>query len=72
MCATRMSDDPATGVVDAQCRVHDVEGLFVIGSSVFATPGHMNPTQMIVTLAFRLADHLKLGMSDAPLRTAAE
>lgn len=72
MCATRMSDDPATGVVDAQCRVHDVEGLFVIGSSVFATPGHMNPTQMIVTLAFRLADHLKLGMSDATLRTAAE
>lgn len=58
-CATRMSADPANGVVDANCRVHGVDGLFVAGSSVFATPGFMNPTQMIVALALRLADHLK-------------
>lgn len=58
MCTTRMSDDPQTGVVDSNCKVHGVEGLYVAGSSVFATPGHMNPTQMIVALALRLADHL--------------
>lgn len=63
MCTTRMSGDPATGVVDANCQVHGVDGLFVAGSSVFATPGHMNPTQMIVTLALRLADHLNACMS---------
>ncbi len=56
---TRMSDDPAKGVVDADCRVHGVEGLYVAGSSVFPTAGHCNPTQMIVALAIRLADHLK-------------
>ena len=54
---TRMSDDPTKGVVDANCRVHGVEGLYVAGSSVFPTVGHCNPTQMIVAMALRLADH---------------
>jgi choline dehydrogenase-like flavoprotein len=56
---TRMSSDPSRGVVDADCKVHGVEGLFVSGSSVFPTAGHCNPTQMIVAMAVRLADHLK-------------
>ena len=56
---TRMSEDPGAGVVDANCRVHGVQGLYVAGSSVFPTVGHCNPTQMIVALAIRLADHLK-------------
>lgn len=56
---TRMADDPADGVVDAQCQVHSVEGLFIAGSSVFPTAGQSNPTQMIVALALRLADRLK-------------
>jgi nucleoside-diphosphate-sugar epimerase/choline dehydrogenase-like flavoprotein len=56
---TRMSDDPTKGVVNANCRVHGIEGLYVTGSSVFPTVGHCNPTQMIVALAVRLADHLK-------------
>ncbi len=56
---TRMADDPACGVVDAQCQVHGVHGLFMAGSSVFPTAGHANPTQMIVALAVRLADTLK-------------
>ena len=37
---TRMTDDPTTGVVDRNCRVHDVANLFVAGSSVFPSlPG---------------------------------
>lgn len=56
---TRMSVDPRLGVVDSDCEVHGVKGLYVAGSSVFPTSGHANPTQMIVALAVRLADHLK-------------
>jgi choline dehydrogenase-like flavoprotein len=56
---TRMSDDPRAGVVDAQCKVHGVEGLYVAGGSVFPTSGHANPTLMILAMAIRLADHLK-------------
>lgn len=60
---TRMSSDPGKGVVDANCEVHGVRGLFVSGSSVFPTAGHCNPTQMIVAMAVRLADHVKARMA---------
>jgi choline dehydrogenase-like flavoprotein len=56
---TRMSDSPKQGVVDRNCKVHEVEGLYIAGSSVFPTAGHANPTLMIVALAIRLADWLK-------------
>jgi choline dehydrogenase-like flavoprotein len=55
---TRMSADPATGVVDADCRVHGMANLYVCGSSVFPSGGHANPTLTIVQLAVRLAAHL--------------
>jgi choline dehydrogenase-like flavoprotein len=59
MGTTRMSDDPKLGVVDASCRVHDIENLFIAGSSVFPTAGSASPTLTIVALAVRLAEHLK-------------
>ncbi|MEQ9248712.1 MAG: GMC oxidoreductase, partial [Nitratireductor sp.] len=46
-------------VVDRNARVHDVEGLYVAGSSVFPTAGHANPTLMIIAMTLRLADYLK-------------
>lgn len=55
---TRMSDTPANGVVDRDLGVHGVENLSVVGGSVFSTGGHANPTQTIVALALRLAEHL--------------
>ncbi len=58
MCTTRMSDDPRTGVVDRDCRVHGMTNLYIGGSSVFASSGFQNPTYTIVQLALRLADHL--------------
>ncbi len=59
MGTTRMTADPKTGVVDKNCRVHDVHNLFIAGSSVFPTGGIANPTLTIVALALRLADHIK-------------
>ena len=56
---TRMAADPREGVVDANCRVHGTDNLFVAGCSVFPTGGHANPTLTIVALALRLADHLR-------------
>jgi choline dehydrogenase-like flavoprotein len=55
---TRMSDTAATGVVDPNLRVHGVEGLYVVGGSVFPTSGYANPTLTIVALTLRLAEHL--------------
>lgn len=59
MGTTRMSDDPKTGVVDKDCRIHGIANLYVAGSSVFATSGYANPTLTIVALSLRLAAQLK-------------
>jgi choline dehydrogenase-like flavoprotein len=56
---TRMHADPKQGVVDADCKVHGVQNLYVAGSSVFTTNGHGNPTLTIVALSLRLADRLR-------------
>lgn len=59
MGTTRMSDNPRTGVVDKDCKVHGMANLYVASSSVFPTCGYANPTLTIVALAIRLSDHLK-------------
>jgi choline dehydrogenase-like flavoprotein len=60
---TRMSNDPRLGVVNSDCQVHGVMGLYVAGASVFPTSGHANPTLMILSLAIRLADKIKVDLA---------
>lgn len=70
MGGTRMSADPKTGVVDADCRVHGYANLHIAGSSVFATAGWANPTLTIVALALRLAERLDGELRDGRDRRA--
>ena len=53
-----MHDDPRHGVVNANCRVHGMENLYVAGGSVFPTSGSAMVTMNIVALSVRLARHL--------------
>lgn len=53
-----MHDDPSRGVVDASCRAHGVENLWVVSGSVFPSGSQANPTLTIVALSRRLAAHL--------------
>jgi len=39
-----MSDDPGSGVVNADCRIHGMTNVYVAGGSVFPTSGFANPT----------------------------
>ncbi|HEV7479583.1 MAG TPA: GMC family oxidoreductase [Roseiarcus sp.] len=55
---TRMGADASSGVVDSNCEVWGVRGLFVAGTGVLATSGFANPTLTALALAFRLAEHL--------------
>lgn len=55
---TRMHADPRHGVVDADCRVHALDNLWVAGASVFPTAGFANPVLTVVALAARLAERL--------------
>jgi choline dehydrogenase-like flavoprotein len=56
---TRMSSDPARGVVDPNCNVHGIQGLFVAGAPTFPTSGYANPVLTIAALSIRLSDYLK-------------
>ena len=58
MGTTRMSKSPKYGVVDENSKVHDLENLYIAGSSVFPTGGACNPTMPIIQLSLRMADHL--------------
>ncbi|HSW20075.1 MAG TPA: GMC family oxidoreductase [Ramlibacter sp.] len=54
----RMGTDPRTSVVDADCRLHAVNNLYVAGSAAFPTSSQANPTLTIIALSLRLAQHL--------------
>jgi choline dehydrogenase-like flavoprotein len=56
MGTTVMGDDPATSVVNSVGRSHDVENLWIVGSSVFATSATSNPTLTIAALTLRTAE----------------
>lgn len=60
MGTCRMSDDPASGVVDRNCKLHGSNNLYVCGSSVFPSGGARQPTLTIAALSIRLA-HALLG-----------
>lgn len=63
MGTTRMSEDPKTGVVDANGQVHGIPNLFVAGSSVFPTGSYANPTLTLIATSIRLADHINAKMA---------
>jgi choline dehydrogenase-like flavoprotein len=65
---TRMAITPSLGVVDANCQVFGVDGLYVAGSSVFPVSGVANPTYTIAALAIRLADHITRRVQDRHTR----
>jgi choline dehydrogenase-like flavoprotein len=54
----KMGTDPATSVVDAWGRAHDVPNLFIMDGSIWPTSSGMNPTATIVALALRCTEHL--------------
>ena len=58
MGTTRMSSSPVKGVTDSNQKVFGVNNLFVGGSSVFPTGGHVPPTLTIAALSIRLAKHI--------------
>jgi len=55
----RMGDDPATSVVDADCRTWDIPNLWICDGSVFPTVGGVNPSLTIQAIACRTADRIR-------------
>ena len=56
MCGTAVAGhDPATSVLDAGCRSHDVENLWLADSSFFPSSAALNPALTIAANALRIA-----------------
>lgn len=62
----RMGNDVRTSVVDRNCRVHEIENLFVASTATFATSSQANPTLTLIAFSLRLASHLRTLLSRAP------
>jgi choline dehydrogenase-like flavoprotein len=54
----RMGADPKTSVVDAHCRIHDCDNVYVCDASVHVTNGGFNPVLTIMANAFRVGGEL--------------
>ena len=54
----RMGDDPQTSVVNKDCRLHDVDNVYVIDASVHPNNGGFNPVLTILAVAYRASDNL--------------
>ncbi len=55
---TIMGENKNNSVVDKNLKVHDINNLYICGSSIFPSSGHANPTLSIIQFSLRLADHL--------------
>jgi choline dehydrogenase-like flavoprotein len=55
----RFGEDPATSVLNLDCRAHEVDNLYVADASFFPSIGAVNPTLTIIANALRVADILK-------------
>jgi choline dehydrogenase-like flavoprotein len=66
----KFGENPATSVLDLNCRTHEVDNLYVVDGSFFVSSGAVNPTLTIVANALRVGDHLleKLGVTGTVMR----
>jgi choline dehydrogenase-like flavoprotein len=59
MGTTKMATNEKQGVVDSNCQVFGAKNLYMSGSSVFPTGGHVPPTLTITAMSVRLAETIK-------------
>jgi choline dehydrogenase-like flavoprotein len=68
----RFGTDPASSVLDTDCRAHELDNLYVVDTSFFPSIGAVNPALTAMANALRVGDHLgqRLGVTSS-MGTAA-
>jgi choline dehydrogenase-like flavoprotein len=68
----RFGTDPATSVLNVDCRAHEVDNLYVVDTSFFPSIGAVNPALTAIANSLRVGDHLleRLG-AQMPTTTSA-
>jgi choline dehydrogenase-like flavoprotein len=54
----RFGTDPATSVLDVNCKAHELDNLYVVDTSFFCSIGAVNPSLTAIANALRVGDHL--------------
>ena len=55
----RFGADPASSVLDANCKAHELDNLYVVDTSFFPSIGAVNPALTAMANALRVGDHLR-------------
>jgi choline dehydrogenase-like flavoprotein len=67
----RFGTDPATSVLDVNCRAHEVDNLYVADTSFFPSIGAVNPALTAMANAIRVGEHIAGRLGTAGRETAA-
>jgi choline dehydrogenase-like flavoprotein len=64
----RFGADPATSVLNTDCRAHELDNLYVVDTSFFPSISAVNPALTAMANALRVGDHLleRMGSTAAP------
>jgi choline dehydrogenase-like flavoprotein len=54
----RFGNDPASSALDANCKAHDLDNLYVVDGSFFPSSAAVNPALTIIANALRVGDRL--------------
>jgi choline dehydrogenase-like flavoprotein len=54
----RFGSDPATSVLDENCKAHELDNLYVVDTSFFPSIGAVNPALTAMANAIRVGEHL--------------
>jgi choline dehydrogenase-like flavoprotein len=54
----RFGEDPASSVLDLNCKAHDLDNLYVVDGSFLVSSAAVNPTLTIIANALRVGEHL--------------
>jgi choline dehydrogenase-like flavoprotein len=54
----RFGADPASSVLDVNCKTHELDNLYVVDTSFFPSIGAVNPALTAMANAVRVGDHL--------------
>jgi choline dehydrogenase-like flavoprotein len=54
----RFGSDPATSVVDVECKAHELDNLYIVDTSIFPSIGAVNPALTAMANSLRVGDRL--------------
>ena len=54
----RFGHDPASSVLDVNCKAHDLDNLYVVDTSFFVSIGAVNPSLTAMANAIRVGEHI--------------